>query len=142
MFDLVLQKDETGCGFACIATLSRLSYNEVKNIAIKNQYLLKPNTEYFYTKTQNLIDIASHIDQIEIISKKRISFTSYEGLPKIAILSLGYENSKNWHWVVYFRDKEGFHTVMDPEGNGRKICTDKELADLNVTHFLKVEITL
>lgn len=86
-----------------------------------------------------MIDISRHVGVFRITSKRRKKFNSYEELPNIAILSIGYANRATWHWTVFQRTDNGNIKVFDPECGG-KVIVGNQLNNLNTTHFLSVEM--
>lgn len=108
----VKQEDETGCGLACIAMLAGVSYEEVKQVALKN---LKFRTKgHFYTGTGQLKELAGYFG-LTITGQKRRPWRNWALLPDIAIVSINQqENNRYWHWVVFQRN-DGTEAIFDPK---------------------------
>jgi len=111
MFKPVIQDEVTGCGIAAVAHILGKSYPEMKGIA--NEMGIYASDKKLWSDTQYVRRLLSKegVDS----SNKEDSFTSWDELPKLALLSIKHhqEGGKNfWHWVV-FRRVENQSVVID-----------------------------
>ncbi|MEX5443408.1 cysteine peptidase family C39 domain-containing protein [Acinetobacter schindleri] len=115
----IIQEDSTGCGLACVAMITNLTYSEVKKEAIKRS-IIKPSKS-FYTTSNNLIRLLSILD---VQAKKGRAVKKWESIKSLSIVAINFrEKSNTWHWVVYVPDTNiGY--VLDPN---KKIKTEKRV---------------
>ena len=119
----VIQKDQTGCGLACVATVSGVSYQEVKKVAAQlgievQDSRLWSDTKYVRTLLKHFSIATSPHTQL---------FRSWDALPPLALLAIKWHTIKGrafWHWVVFWRGSKG-PVVLDPQPSLRRnIRTD------------------
>jgi ABC-type bacteriocin/lantibiotic exporter with double-glycine peptidase domain len=115
----VIQKDDTGCGLACIAMLSGKSYDVVIDYLKKIKGVKKiSNLKTNYTE---LIRTGQHF---KFNLNKRKKFSKWIDIPATAIASTDFTpTKKEWHWVVFRSAKSGKPYIIDPndsKGNGEK----------------------
>lgn len=108
----VIQKDQTGCGLACVAMITSRTYDEIKT---------KANSLGIFTGDERLWSETHYVRRLlkaysVKISKKEVPFSSWEELPDLALLAIKHRivNGKPlWHWTVFNRKAEG-PSVYDP----------------------------
>ncbi|MGV0999262.1 MAG: hypothetical protein ACOYBQ_08050 [Fluviibacter sp.] len=99
MFKPVIQDEVTGCGIAAVAHILGKSYPEMKGIA--NEMGIYASDKKLWSDTQYVRRLLSN-EGVDT-SNKEDSFTSWDELPKLDLLSIKHhqEGGKNfWHWVV------------------------------------------
>jgi ABC-type bacteriocin/lantibiotic exporter with double-glycine peptidase domain len=110
--EIVVQEEETGCGFANVAMLAKRRYAEVKALA---------NSIGIFAADPRLYSDTAYVRRLLAeygirVSEQETPFTSWESLPERALLSIKYnvENGQPfWHWVVFVRES-GTPVVLDP----------------------------
>ncbi len=113
----VFQPDDTGCGIACVAMLSGLSYNEVKQLMIAEK-LFDTDTSYWGT---SFCDLKEVLNKLEIKTANRRKFNRRRNIPaRVAIASTNYDKKGMWRWVVFVRDIDGFY-IYDPGKRRKKV---------------------
>src|ERR1051325_2276111 len=109
---VVLQEDETGCGFACVAMIAGKTYAEVKQAAGKLGVSVKDKKLSSDTRYVRRLLARFGVRA----SEKEKPFVSWDALPNTALLSIKHhkEDFRDvWHWVVFERS-EGQPAVLDP----------------------------
>ena len=109
---VVLQKEPTGCGLACVAMLTGRSYLEIRVFANSIGVFAADSRLYSDTRYVRRLLAAYHVR----VSEEETPFTSWEQLPDKALLAIKYhfENDRPfWHWVVFVREGEK-PVVLDP----------------------------
>ena len=112
MINRVIQEDETGCGIACVAMLSKRPYAQVKSLA--NELNIDVSNTELYTDT-------AYVRQLLEVHKVKADateqpFESWDTLPEKCLLALRIseeENAEGWHWTVFER-VFGLKKVYDP----------------------------
>ncbi len=116
---VVIQEEKTGCGIASVANIIGKPYSVVKSKA--NSIGIFAVDEALYSET---VYVRKLLNEYGISSStEEVPFTSWESLPKIALLSVKYhlENGKPfWHWVVFKRESE-LSFVLDPAPHLKKM---------------------
>jgi len=109
----VTQEEISGCGIACVAALSGLSYQEVRTVA--NSLGIFAEDSNLWSDTRYVRILLGHFgiaaDQNELL------FSSWDTLPDLALLSIKWhlENGRPfWHWVIFWRSPNG-PVVLDPK---------------------------
>ena len=117
----IVQKDDTGCGIACVAMLSGRPYAEVKQIFVE-QIFTSPR-QYFGTYHRE-VEQALHILGF---NTKRRRFRGWRKIQSCAIVAIERRKNKtDWHWVVFVcRGKEAF--AIDPMPGYNKYIRDFRL---------------
>ena len=112
----IKQEDDSGCGLACLAMLTGMSYNEVKK-RLKLKIFSKESNE-FYTNFHQTIRCAKILG-LSLNSRKRN--TEWKSIETNAIVSTDYTKGKTkyWHWVVFVRNKNGWFVYDPHETKGR-----------------------
>lgn len=111
--ELVIQEEVTGCGIACIAALSGLSYQEAK--ALANGLGISSEDSELWSDTRHVRDLLRHLDIP--VSSQEVPFSSWEELPKPALIATKWhiENGRpSWHWAIFWRGPNG-PVVFDPK---------------------------
>ena len=107
----VVQEETTGCGIAAVANILGKSYSAMK--AIANDMGIHATDQLLWSDTHYVRRMLSAFGAAT--SREELSFTSWDGLPDLALLSIKHhqENGKNfWHWVVFKREN-GKAFVLD-----------------------------
>ena len=110
---LILQKEVTGCGIACVTMLSNRSYAQARKIAARHG---------IFAADRRLWSDAHYVRhllaQLKIkVAKVEKPFTAWNRLPNCALLAIKWHREKGipfWHWTVFIRDKERNY-VLDPK---------------------------
>lgn len=108
---VIIQEEETGCGFAAVANIIGCPYVEVK--AKANALGVFAEHEALYSGTQHVRRLLKEYGVL--CSSIETPFTSWETLPDMALLSIKYHEENScffWHWVVFKRQK-GVSVVLD-----------------------------
>lgn len=108
----IIQKEPTGCGIACAAILSGISYDEAKKTATRLG---------IHASDENLWSETTHVRRLltELgikTSREETDFSDWDALPDLALLAIKYHleiNRPFWHWVVFYR-QAGQPVVLDP----------------------------
>ncbi len=136
----IIQKDDTGCGIACIAMIAGTTYKKIKVQFIKHKEAKKKNVKgEFYTKIGELADLA---EMYNITLSRRITkFKDWDSIPDKAILKINYQKATKpryecWHWVVY-RNTAKERYVLDPATTNPK-RKDLKRIEKNIIGFYKV----
>ena len=109
----VIQEDRTGCGFASVATLAGVSYQQVKRVA--GQLGIDVQDPQLWSETKHVRQLLTHYGLSP--SSKTTKFTSWERLPSLALLAIKWHRHHDhpfWHWVVFYRGSDG-PCVFDPK---------------------------
>ncbi len=109
----VIQEDTTGCGLASVATVAGVSYRHVKTVAAKLGIDVQDPKLWSDTKYIRILLTSYDIDA----SSKITPFTSWDKLPPLALLAIKWRRKNNctfWHWVVFYRGRQG-PIVFDPK---------------------------
>ncbi|MEN8216277.1 MAG: hypothetical protein ABFS56_07850 [Pseudomonadota bacterium] len=105
----VIQEEKTGCGIASIAAVVQKPYSEVK--AKANSLGIFAEDEKLFSDTHY---VRTLLREYGIkVSREEKPFTSWEGLPDTALLSIKYHKESDhpfWHWVVFHRENN--HPVV------------------------------
>ncbi|NOR72128.1 MAG: hypothetical protein GQ532_20990 [Methylomarinum sp.] len=102
---VIIQEEATGCGIASVANIIERPYSEVKVKANKMGIFADDDT--LYSDTQYVRKLLK--EYAVQASSNEISFSSWEALPNIALLSIKYHEENGypfWHWVVFKRKEE------------------------------------
>lgn len=111
------QKDDSGCGIACISMVVGKSYYEVKAILFEQNFYKNLDDDLSTT----FKELAKAFDLFKINTSKKRKFKMWKNIPaKIAIASTNYDKYGIWHWVLFVRDIEGFF-IYDPGKPKKKI---------------------
>jgi hypothetical protein len=114
----VIQEDKTGCGFASVATLAGVDYQQVKRVA--SQLGIEVKDPLLWSDTKYVRQLLTHYDLSP--SPHTTSFTSWDSLPSLALLAIKWHKRNVcvfWHWVVFWRSPEG-PVVLDPKQSLQK----------------------
>jgi hypothetical protein len=120
----VKQRDNTGCGIACVAHLVRLSYCGVRKTATSKlenfpqMQIQKDCTTNYCTTHQHLQKLLASYG---LQTKRLRKVDSWKQIKTTSIVGINKKKSGNWHWVVYYPE-DG--TVVDPRSTGNNVRTD------------------
>lgn len=101
------QKDDTGCGLACVAMIVGASYHDVKKQFIKQIRKIPRN---FGTTADELHLLLNEYDFLAEPFENKDKWSDYEGVSIIGVFS------SRPHWVVYV-NLEGHNYFIDPDAN-------------------------
>lgn len=99
---VIIQEEKTGCGIASVANIVNLTYAEVKKKA--NSIGIFAEDDTLYSDTKHVRHLLAEFN-VETACKET-SFTTWDELPDLALLSLKYHLENGvpyWHWVVFKR---------------------------------------
>lgn len=115
----IRQEHRTGCGIACVAMFSGVTYAEAMRVATK-LFDWSESQRTFYTSSSQL---RSLLLEMNIPALKGRSIRNRSSLPDTAIVAINHnEKTDTWHWVV-FRREAGKEYVLDPQSK-RETRTD------------------
>jgi ABC-type bacteriocin/lantibiotic exporter with double-glycine peptidase domain len=108
----IIQKEPSGCGFACVAMLAGTSYDEMQK---------KANSLGIFSEDKKLWSETGYVrlllKEFKInASTTESPFVIWDKLPELALLAIKYriENGQPfWHWTVFER-KGNVQVVHDP----------------------------
>lgn len=121
---LIYRKQEhvRGCGLACVAMLTGLPYNWIRDDY--DEIFGPPERSKSLTKGTSSLEYGTDAQDLNALleandfnsNKRLISFKSWNDLPEFAILAVRYKQHKKygnetWHWVVFDRKE---NVVYDP----------------------------
>lgn len=113
----IIQDDNTGCGFACVAMVTGKTYQEIKQCAIGLNICNKNGPYYTSTK-----DVCSLLESYEIGFSKGRHVKKWSSINDNSIAAINYnEKSDTWHWVVYIKENKGKEYVLDPNKQVKSI---------------------
>ena len=113
MMKPVIQEDSTGCGLASVATLAGVSYQHTKTVACKLE--IKVQDPQLWSDTRYVRKLLAHYGLSA--SRNTTTFKSWDNLPPVTLLAIKWHRKKNcafWHWVVFYRGRQG-PMVFDPK---------------------------
>ena len=120
---IVIQKESTGCGLACVATIANQSYQHVKSVADKLG--INVQDPLLWSDTKYVQKLLAHYGLSP--SNKTTPFKSWDTLPSLALLAIKWHKINDrafWHWVIFWRGPEE-PIVLDPkQGLQKNIRTD------------------
>ncbi|MGN6604726.1 MAG: cysteine peptidase family C39 domain-containing protein [Ginsengibacter sp.] len=115
----VEQKDDNGCGIACIAMVTEQSYEDVKFQLVNGKIKGVKKKSNLITNYVEIIRIAAYYGKK--LSKRKI-FHRWKDIPGNAIVSTDFHEDKiYYHWIVFVKPETGKAYFLDPypkKGNG------------------------
>ncbi|MES2580680.1 MAG: cysteine peptidase family C39 domain-containing protein [Pseudomonadota bacterium] len=106
----IKQEHNTGCGIACVAMLSEMTYSKAMQKARK-KFSWESTKRSFYTDSSQLKEL---LDELKVNTDRYRLVRNWSSLPDTAIIAINYrEKSNNWHWVVFKREND-IEYVLDP----------------------------
>ena len=109
----VIQEDRTGCGFASVATVAGVKYKQVKRVA--SQLGIDVQDPRLWSDTTYVRQLLEHYGLPT--PSHTTPFTSWSALPPLALLAIKWHERNVrafWHWVIFWRGREG-PVVLDPK---------------------------
>jgi hypothetical protein len=109
----VVQRDVTGCGIACVAALSGVTYSQARSVA--HGLGISAEDPRLWSDTKYVRTLLHHYD-IRAADKEQ-PFHSWNALPDVALLAIKWRRVRGrafWHWVVFCRGRHGT-VVLDPK---------------------------
>ncbi|MBC2770900.1 hypothetical protein [Pusillimonas minor] len=118
----VAQEHPTGCGIACVASVTGNSYSKVMDTAQKlaetQEIFTTCRKNVFYMKSQGLRTLLANFG---MQTKKAQYVVHWSSVPDLAIVGVNCrvhnETDKRWHWIVHHREPDGEASLMDPSAN-------------------------
>ncbi len=108
----VEQKGDDDCGIACIAMVTKRSYEEVKLQVSNGKISGVKKKSNLRTNYVEIIRIARHFKK-KLFKRKR--FYRWEDIPGTAIVSTDFHDNKiYYHWIVFVKPKSGKAYFLDP----------------------------
>lgn len=131
----VVQKEMTGCGIACVATLARVPYGKVKTVA--TEMGIATHDSKLWSDTNYVRKLCA---QFNIkLSKTQSPFLGWDTLPNRAFLAIKWhieDGAPFWHWAVFNREKKGSY-VLDPK-KGLKTNKRTDFGKIKPKWFIEV----
>ena len=112
LISLISQDDDTGCGIACVAMLSGVSYKEAK---LKLFRLMQWTDRRINLRTRacDLRKLSQSFNLKPVIR----SFSGWDNIDGCAIIGIRRSkrsSKRNFHWVVTLKTPHAF-LILDPE---------------------------
>jgi len=111
-----VQKDQTGCGIACVAMLSGITYLKARKLATELGEVPDEKGRY-YTQSWQLRHILS---ELGVSSRKGRKVSKWRSINCLSIVGINYRSPEGkdatWHWVIYVPGSDGGY-VLDPMGH-------------------------
>jgi ABC-type bacteriocin/lantibiotic exporter with double-glycine peptidase domain len=132
---LVKQKDDWGCGIACVSMITGRSYSSVKSRLKK----IFPDYDYVDPedyKTNNL-EIKRLLISYKIIEpgQRFKAVNDWNKIQGIALIAIKFNKQGNWHWVVLdARTSEKY--VLDPLKKKKR----KDWGRMKPHHYLQITL--
>ena len=117
----IIQKDEMGCGVACVAMLSGRTYAEVRRRMFGDGEVAGTKAPFL---REHLERLGCRVDALRLKPLKKLR---YSDLEYDAILKVWPRQDGNWHWVVWDSCRR---RVLDPE--------EPPYVRIRATHYLPV----
>jgi hypothetical protein len=128
----VFQKDDTGCGIACVAMLTGFKYEDVKKKIIEEGFFSTDTNDW----STSFKDITSILDIYSYKPCRKRRFKKWNQIPaKLAIASTNYDRKGVWHWVIFVRDIHGFF-IYDP---GKPCKRIRDLRGKMCGYFVEIQ---
>lgn len=131
----ILQEDPTGCGIACAAMVSGVSYAQAKQRAIELGIVeVKPPHR---TQSATLTKL---LEDLGVRCKKGRRLSHWSSLTTMSIVGINYKEKNDtsyWHWVVYVPDDVRGYVPDDVRGyvlDPRKIIKTEQRRDFKKMH--------
>jgi hypothetical protein len=106
----IVQKEDAGCGIACVAMLAEVSYCAVRR-KLSPKFLRRLNEDGMRTK-----ELRDALSKYDFVTPKRlVRFRSWKELKRDgrdAVLKLRTRRDGWWHWVVW--DAARGYPPLDP----------------------------
>ena len=126
---LIRQRDETGCGLACVAMLANTSYASVRSDEFGDDAM-------YAMTTQELIRVLRNYGMFPAKKLMPLGKKRLRELPGNAVLAVKQPHRRNWHWVVWDYARQ---RILDPQYG---LVTTEWLAveyDARPTSYMLVE---
>jgi len=108
------QKDEKGCGIACVAMVTGKTYPQAKKFFLERVFL--PTDRKLHTRHYQL---RRALRMLRVATEKR-AFRNWRSIVSLSIVPINRMQDSGWHWVVFVPN----HTrpyILDPAlGKGRR----------------------
>ena len=91
----VKQKNDTGCGIACVAMKTGRTYQQTKRFFQERVFLpteRKPHTRHYQLRRA--------LRELGIASEKRL-FRKWRSIKNLSIVPINRRSDTGWHWVVF-----------------------------------------
>lgn len=131
----VVQRDPTGCGIACAAAISGLSYERVRTrAAILGIQVRDPQ---LWSSTQPMRILLAHLNIPT--APREMPFGDWCSLPDCALLAIKWhleQGVPHWHWTVFVREG-GEAYVLDPN-KSLKSCRRTDFGRMRPKWFIEI----
>lgn len=107
MIRRVQQEDEEGCGIACFAMVTGMTYPQGKMFFQERVFLptdRKPHTRHYQLRRA--------LRKLRIATEKRL-FRNWRSIETLSIVPINRRLDGGWHWVV-FVPNNGRPYILDP----------------------------
>jgi ABC-type bacteriocin/lantibiotic exporter with double-glycine peptidase domain len=104
----VEQKDDTGCGIACVAMITGKTYRQAKRFFQERVFLpteRKPHTRHYQLRRA--------LEKLGISTEKRL-FRKWRSIENLSIVPISRRADTGWHWVVFVPNGVRPY-ILDPE---------------------------
>ena len=91
----VQQRDEGGCGIACVAMVTGKTYSQTKKFFLERVFL--PTDRKPYTRHYQL---RRGLRKLRIATEKR-AFRKWRSIESLSIVPINRRQDGGWHWVVF-----------------------------------------
>lgn len=105
---LVKQEDDTGCGIACLAMITRQSYQNVKR-KLSEQLNWTSRKGNLRTRPSHLISFLAEHN----ITAEPMKFPGWNQLDGTSILGVNSDGKNGYHWVIVVKNSDSF-LIIDP----------------------------
>jgi ABC-type bacteriocin/lantibiotic exporter with double-glycine peptidase domain len=114
MLKRIEQGDDSGCGIACVAMVTRKTYPQAKRFFLDDVFLptdKKPHTRHYQLRRA--------LRKLKIATEKK-AFRKWRSIESLSIVPINRRMDGGWHWVV-FVPNAGRPYILDPApGKGRR----------------------
>jgi len=131
----VIQEEATGCAIASAASLSGMSYVQVKQIA--NDMGIYVTDASLWSETKSIRNLLTRLG-IQTTTNE-VPFVNWQSLPDCALLAIKWhleQEKPYWHWVVFVRE-DGQAYVLDSKKSLKKNIR-KDFGRIKPRWFIKV----
>lgn len=108
------QKDEYGCGIACVAMVTGKTYPQAKKFFMNRIFLPtdgKPHTRHYQLRRA--------LGKLKIATRKK-AFRNWRSIESISIVPINRRLDGGWHWVVFVPNGVRSYILDPAPGKGRR----------------------
>ena len=91
----VQQRDDNGCGIACVAMVTGKTYRQAKKFFLDHVFLpteKKPHTRHYQLRRA--------LRDLRIRTEKR-TFRNWRSIESLSIVAINRRQDGGWHWVIF-----------------------------------------